>query len=59
VVRLYQLCLELVSYIYMQSLLSISMDNLGLVVNPMFGYLFGCGFRVLSVAETTWCQVIG
>jgi hypothetical protein len=31
--------------IFLQNLLSISVDNLGLVVSPVFGYLFGCGFK--------------
>jgi len=36
-----------------------SMANLGLVISPMFGYLFGYGFRVLSVTAVIWGQVMG
>jgi hypothetical protein len=25
----------------------------------MFGYLFGCGFRVLSITAVIWGQVMG
>lgn len=31
-----------------------SMANLDLVINPMFDYLFGYGFRVLSVTAVIW-----
>jgi len=35
------------------------MANLGIVINPIFGYLFGYGFRVLSVTAVIWGQMIG
>jgi hypothetical protein len=35
------------------------MANQGLVINPMFGYLFGYGFRVFSVTAVIWGQMMG